>query len=244
MRGARYIPGVVLERIAARERHLTVHQWRAAQYAGLDLLPTLNLREGLALDLGANIGDWTAAVLTVEPSLTVVAAEPADGPRRTLEQRFGKDRRVTIDPRAVSDTSGSRDFHITAHSHNASLHSPRTAMNDHYGHGWETAHVTTVETTTVDDLSGDRDVALLKIDVQGAEREVLAGAAKTLRRTSAVLLEVTFVSHYHGDTTFPVLHELMAAEGFELANISPPRMSARNTALWCDACYVPAVSSS
>ena len=96
----------------------------------------------------------------------------------------------------------------------------------------------TVGTTTVDDLAAGRPVALLKIDVQGAEREVLAGAAQTLPHTHAVLLEVTFTSHYQGDTTFPWLHNYLTERGFELVGLSEPFVSSRNTVLWCDACYV------
>jgi len=233
-------PGLALDWLAARRHGLTIPQWRAAQSAHLDLLPRLeSLSNGLVVDIGANVGDWTASVLAVAPSATVVAVEPADGPRADLAVRFANDARVTIDDRAVADATGERAFHITEHSHNASLRIPREDMTDLYGSGWGVAGVTTVRTTTVDDLVNGRDVALLKIDVQGGEREVLAGARRSLASTGAILIEVTFVSHYDGDATFPSLHEQMMEVDFELAGLSPPFMSRRGTVLWCDACYVP-----
>jgi hypothetical protein len=94
-----------------------------------------------------------------------------------------------------------------------------------------------VEVTTLDELVHGQDVRLLKIDVQGAEAEVLNGAAKTLESTAALLLEVTFVSHYEGDVTFPGLHEQVTASGFELVALSDPWVSSRGTLLWMDACY-------
>lgn len=190
-------------------------------------------------DLGANVGDWTAALLKVEPTATVVAVEPGDDPRAQLAARFAGDPRVTVDNRAVSDSVGEAVFHVTSHSHNASLRTPKAGMDELYGHGWAVEGVTSVPTTTIDELAQGRTVALLKIDVQGAEREVLAGAEQTLASASAILLEVTFVSHYTDDATFPWLHDYMRGINFELAGLSRPFVSQRKTALWCDACYVP-----
>lgn len=234
-------PGLVADVTAARSRRLSLVAWHAAQAARLDLLPSSDLlRRGVIVDVGANIGDWTANALAVEPLASVIAVEPASGPLERLRRRFGADRRVTIVDRAVSDSIGQSDFFVTEHSHNASLHQPHEGTDALYGGGWQVAAVTSVQTTTVDALVQDSEVSVLKIDVQGAESEVLRGAANTLKHTSAVLLEVTFVSHYSGDATFPELHQLMAAEGFQLAGLSSPFMSRHNTALWCDACYVRA----
>ena len=236
-------PRIASEMAHARRRGLSVRQWRSAHSARLDLLPSLTaIRGGLVLDLGANVGDWTDALLKTEPSVRVVAVEPAEAPRARLEERFGDDVRVTINSCAVADKPGSREFHITGHSHNASLQVPRTEMNDHYGPGWDTEEVLQVRVTTVDEIAQGRDVALLKIDVQGAERSVLAGAIETLPRTYAVLLEVTFVSHYENDVGFPWLHDYMTGNGFELAGLSDVFLSPRRTALWCDACYIQSYS--
>jgi len=190
------------------------------------------------LDIGANVGDWTACALAVEPSAKVIAAEPGDSPRASLERRFAGDHRVTIIPKAVARESGHQTFHLTQHSHNGSLKPPRN-MDEYYGHGWRVADVVDVETTTVDELSAGRPVAVLKIDVQGAEQEVLAGADETLRRTAAVLLEVTFVSHYEEDAGFTLLDSHLRELGFELVGLSEPFKSKKGIVLWCDACYVP-----
>ncbi len=235
------LPGLLREFSQARAVGLDLLTYRAMRAARLHLLPSLDLlRQGLIVDLGANVGDWAAAVLRVEPNAEVIAVEPAPGPRQALQQRFGN--RVTVDARAVSGEVGLAAFHVTVHSHNASLRSPHPESDVLYGvpGAWQVKETIEVQTTTVDQLVAGRSVALLKIDVQGAERDVLAGAASTLPCTEAVLLEMTFVSHYAGDTTFPWLHEHMAEQGFELVGLSDPFLSSRNTVLWCDACYARA----
>jgi hypothetical protein len=102
-----------------------------------------------------------------------------------------------------------------------------------------------VETTSIDDLvdevAGDGSVSVLKLDVQGGEQEALIGAERTLTSVKAILIEVTFVSHYEGDATFPVLHQRLTGDGFELAALGEPFKSNRGTVLWCDACYTPVV---
>jgi hypothetical protein len=85
-------------------------------------------------------------------------------------------------------------------------------------------------------------VAVLKIDVQGAELDVLAGAERTLEATEAVLLEVLFVAHYEGGAEFPDLHAFMKSRVFVLFGLSEPFSTPRHRALWADACYVKAGS--
>jgi len=238
LRAALY-PPLLTEVKQARALGLPLPVYRQIRAAHLHLLPSLELlHQGLVLDLGANVGDWSAAVLRAEPDALIVAVEPAPEPRELMKRRFGG--QITIDARAISNATGHAPFHITRHSHNASLHAPRPGTDALYGGsgGWEVKDTLIVETTTVDTLAAGRSVAVLKIDVQGSEREVLTGAEQTLPRTQAVLLEVTFVSHYQGDATFPWLHNFLTDEGFELVGLSDPFLSQQGRMLWCDACYL------
>ena len=235
-------PGIASTWLDAHKLGLTMRQHRSLTSARLDLLPPPSLQAlqgGYVLDVGANVGDWTAALLNVVPSARVLALEPNPGSFDVLAQRFAEDARVTVSRRAASNTNAELEFYATEHSHNASLHQPRQETGELYhGGGWETTATFSVDAVTIDQLVGDRDVALLKLDVQGAEREALEGAGTTLTRTGAILLEVTFVSHYDGDASFAELHEMMLSRGFVLAGLSQPFMSKMSTALWSDACYV------
>jgi FkbM family methyltransferase len=246
-------PAAVQETIEARrfcaryaDRTRPVRKHRIARESRLDLLPaTLDLEDGLIVDLGANVGDWTAAVLEVAPRARVLAVEPAPEPRRRLEARFGGDPRVSIDSRAVAARAGAAEFFITRHSHNSSMRRPRASVDDHYGAvgAWNIVDRIEVPVTTVDELVGNEDVAVLKIDVQGLEREALSGARGTLERAGGVLVEVTFISHYDGDATFPWLHEHLTQLGFDLVGLSEPFTSTQGALLWMDACYAPGLTT-
>jgi FkbM family methyltransferase len=213
---------------------------RQAWLSRLHLLPAdLDLTSGLVLDVGANEGSFTNAILALAPGARVLAVEPAPGPQAQLRERFGADARVEVAAQALADRSGTATFHLTEHSHNSSLRTPRAEMTGLYeDEGWRVAGAIEVPVTTLDELVGERDVAVLKLDVQGGEREVLRGGAATLARTRAVLMEVTFVSHYEGDATFDGLHQEMVGLGFELISVSEPgRTAGGDVATWADACY-------
>jgi FkbM family methyltransferase len=212
-----------------------------AQEANLDMLPSwVDPRAGVLLDIGANEGEWTANVLQVFPGLDVIAAEPGVEPLAILEARFADHENVTVDPRAVTDTTGTSTYHRTRASVFASLLPPKAALHDLYalpGSPTEVLEAVEVNTVILDELVGERPVSVLKLDVQGGELAVLRGGRRVLENTAAILVEVLFLPHYEGDTTFPGLHEAMTGFGFTLMDLSRPFRLGDGPALWADACY-------
>ena len=57
--------------------------------------------------------------------------------------------------------------------------------------------------------------ALLKLDVQGYEQQVLQGSTETLKRVDYVLLEASFRPMYEGEGTFMEIAGTMEDRGFE-----------------------------
>jgi FkbM family methyltransferase len=210
----------------------------AAWLAGLQLLPAdLDLRRAFVLDLGANEGDFCAAVLGLAPEARVLAVEPGPEPRRRLERRVGSRPNVEIRPVAVAGETGTATFRLTEHDHNSSLLAPRPESQDAIGGGWGVIREIEVPTTTLDDLAGDQSIDVLKLDVQGAELDVIGGGKRALGRTRAVLLEMNLFSQYEGDATFDVLHSEMRDLGFELVNLMAPVTTADGTPPFVDGCY-------
>lgn len=87
---------------------------------------------------------------------------------------------------AVSQTIGTAPFHISSRSTQTSS-LIRTAVDPD-------AETTEVPTQTLDQICADLEhVDVLKIDVQGAEADVLHGGRSTLSRTRTVLIEISFM---------------------------------------------------
>ena len=211
-----------------------------AWMARVHLLPaSVDLRSALVVDVGANEGAFSAGVLAVAPQARIVAVEPGPGPRERLRARLAGLPNVEILDVAVAASPGTATFHLTAHDHNSSLQPPRGESRATIDAGWQVVEEIEVRTTTLDDLVGDRTADVLKIDVQGAELDVLRGGDETLARARAVLLEMNFFSQYEGDATFNTLHAEMDRRGFDLVNVSPPLTTADGTPIFIDGCYAP-----
>lgn len=134
-------------------------------------------RRGLVLlDVGANRGDWTAKALDLGigvPALHVHSFEPSATSRAGLERRFSGTHAVTIHPQAMSARAGEAPFYSAWAGARTSSLAPDP-----------TASVERVSMTTVDDFvlrRGLGPIALLKIDAEGHDCQVLRGAEQTLR---------------------------------------------------------------
>jgi FkbM family methyltransferase len=148
---------------------------------------------GVAADVGANIGYVTGLMATrLGPGGTVLAFEPHPTVFELLERnvtRWNEDPSIaTVEARrlAVSNEPGrgrlSGGGETNVHMGLASLRN-----------GAETGGPSDfdVELAKLDDLLGERRLELVKIDVEGHEREVLEGAEKLLaeRRIRDVVFE-------------------------------------------------------
>lgn len=204
----------------------------------LDLLPGHVLDNLVTLvDVGANVGQWTAGVLEVARPRHVRVFEPSPDVFPIVSRRFAARPEVKVVQAAVGDRNGTVSFYVTDHSHNASVLRPREDSDDLLDSGAHVRAEVDVKMVSLDTALADlATIDILKVDVQGFERSVLAGASATLRRTAWVLLEANFVSLYEDDLLLPELHALMLRAGFTLANLSHPYIR-KGRALFADALY-------
>jgi len=155
-----------------------------------------SLPEPVILDVGANIGTHSLEWARLLPSAKVYAFEPsADNIElliRNVEQS-GLGERVTVVPSAVGDKLGTATFFETDDAAYSSLHDTlRRPVISQYS----------VELTTIDtfvQVAGLRSVSLIKIDVEGTEDAVIAGASETIGRFKPLL----FIEVYGGANSNP-----------------------------------------
>jgi FkbM family methyltransferase len=163
-------------------------------------LQNVDLRGQLICDLGAHIGyhSMAFAELTGEQG-RVLAFEPnpfnLERLRIHLRRNGDLAERIEVMPVALSDRSGVTTFHYSARVDDATSsggyldegESPLTA-GIYRRAGFQQCEVAT---TTLDEVlpgDGARSVALIKIDVEGAECLVLDGGRRLIQRDRPLLL--------------------------------------------------------
>jgi FkbM family methyltransferase len=176
--------------------------------------------EGLSfrtvLDVGANIGQFTAAAQGVWPTARIVAFEPLPQAAQALKGRAG----VEVHQVALGDHDGTTVFYPHAYSLSSSSLPVLADLGDR---AWaKEDEPIEVPMRRLDSVLGGETLAgpvLLKLDVQGLELAVLAGAAETLRQVDSLVLEAAFHRSYQGQPLFADVHHTLAEAGW--AGVQP-----------------------
>ena len=99
--------------------------------------------------------------------------------------------------------------------------------------------------TTVRDLVAEHSLdprhTFLKIDTQGYEEEVLAGAGDLVGEFGAIQLEMSFVELYAGQQLFDDLYSRMRGLGYRLQIIESGFSDATGRMMQCDGLFVRTV---
>lgn len=157
----------------------------------LGLLPALVRRGSRAVDVGANLGIYACAL--AQWAGRVEAFEPNPGVAALARRMLGG--RATLHEAAASTASGTARFRVPLAEDGMVLH---FAGNLHSAHGQYTRHQEhEVRLVTLDSFGWD-DVSFIKVDAEGHEYAVLAGARATLARCRPFLV-VELLSGTHAD---------------------------------------------
>jgi FkbM family methyltransferase len=191
------------------------------------------------VDVGANTGQWSGMLLNCLTPAKLIIIEPLPEAFAVLQKKFGNKKGVQLHNVAIGERESIERLKITRDTTGASLLQPREEMRAVIGSNWTITSEIEVPMTTLDRLLVDlTEVSLLKIDVQGYEKSVLAGARQTLAKTKFLLIELNFMPQYDGGSWFGEVHQILTRDfGFFLANASAPQVL-NGRASMCDGLYV------
>lgn len=175
---------------------------------------------GAVIDVGANVGFFALLVSRWAQTREIHAFEPSPKNYRKLCENVELNVAqgcVHTHPLALSDHEGLLSF--LADERNPTRNRAIVAPNP------ELEGSTTVNATTLDQFAFDQqigEIALLKIDVEGYEPNVLRGAAKLLKekRCRAGLIELCPANLRQCHTSVEELLELVGQLGYELRYLS------------------------
>ena len=136
-------------------------------------------RSSCCVDVGANVGTVLADMVALAPDGTHIAYEPLPELHESLTRRFPQ---VDVRAAALSDHAGEASF---ARVRDAPAQSGFRVV----GNSRRATQQLTVRVERLDDALPEGFVpALIKIDVEGAEEQVLRGALETIRRHRPVVV--------------------------------------------------------
>ncbi|WP_183407619.1 FkbM family methyltransferase [Nocardioides marmoriginsengisoli] len=176
----------------------------------------------LVIDVGAAVGGYGSQLRKFGYAGDIVSFEPLDTAYAELSAVTGSDARWSTRQAALGSAAGEAQINIASNSDSSSLLPMGSAHTDAEPSvgiiGSQTVRVERLD-DVIDEFARPESRIFLKIDAQGFEREVLAGAAKTLERCRGLQLELSFISLYEGGMLVNEAISLAYDAGFSMVGV-------------------------
>ena len=181
----------------------------------------------LVLDVGANTGQFARHCRATGYRGKILSFEPSASAHTALLRSAASDPLWAVaDRMALGAVNGETEINIALNSYSSSI---LPMLDTHLSAAPNSAYLQKekVPLRRLDDILADlattasAHTIFLKLDVQGYESHVLAGATQVLANTAALQLEMSLLPLYEGETLMPQMHANLTAQGFDLWDLEP-----------------------
>ena len=196
-----------------------IHDLRLLPKQHVDYLDTLKqsgFNPRVAYDIGANVLHWTNEAKQIWPDTKFIVFD-AMSAASFLYKKSNLDYVICL----LSDTDNKpMDFYLNemAPAGN-SYYKENSAVNPNADHFFNESHRVKLQSKTLDTIVKERNLPapdLIKIDVQGAEIDVLKGATETLKSVTDLILEAQVVEYNKGAPLRDEVISYVESIGFKL----------------------------
>lgn len=195
----------------------------------------------LVLDVGAARGGFAEDIRGFGYTGRIVSFEPLAAAYSVLSAKAAQDPSWEAVNAALGSEQGTATINVASNSDSSSLlpmHSTHTEAAPQVGYvGTEEIRIERLDDVAPAYLKDDSRT-YLKIDAQGFEREVLAGAGETLARCVGLELELSFVPVYDGGMLVDEAISTAYRAGFVLASITQGFTSPQGHMLQADGVFI------
>lgn len=178
----------------------------------------------LVFDVGANTGGYALELRQQGYRGRIVSFEPLSSAFAELARRASSDSNWEALHTALGAHNETTTIHVAQNSESSSILDMLPRHEEAYP---QSAYVDEeeIEVRTPDSIFDDYyqpgDRVYLKMDTQGYEQQVLAGATASLDRITGLQLEMSLVPLYAGERLFADMVNHLQARGFVLMSIAP-----------------------
>jgi FkbM family methyltransferase len=190
------------------------------------------------MDVGANHGVWTRAAIRFFPEAQYTLVEPQDHLKVHVQDLIARGYKIRWVNSALSDRPGILPFTIASRDHSSTL---ALGEKEALASG---AQQIPMQVTTLNELVASSTAPppdLVKIDAEGFDLKVLAGASNLVGKTDIFLAEAMVCGPYENSLSDVV--QYMASVGYRLIDITGLERSPRHGVLWlCELAFLRAGS--
>jgi FkbM family methyltransferase len=207
----------------------------------LRLQQTLKGNSLVIYDIGAADGVVSSCLAKIKNVQTIHAFEPIPTAYDELITRMQKFPKVKTHNIALGDKEGEFEMHISSNSDSSSLlplanlhkeQRPQVPL--------DITHKIIVPVFKLDDYVKQHQLAipnLIKMDVQGYEKNVIEGGVNTISQAEYCIMEMSFVQLYENSPLFDDIYRLMYNLGFKLIGLDNPLKGSTGVHLQVDGIF-------
>lgn len=176
----------------------------------------------LLLDVGANQGQYAIRMRALGYGDRLYSFEPGSEAFRLLSGHARGDPSWKVFKYALGANDHTRPLHVSRDSVSSSLLRV-AAPHIQAAPDSVIAHTESVTIHRLDSVLHPQptDRMWLKLDTQGSEADVLAGAAEALKRVEVVQSEISLLPCYEGQSEYQDIFDVLHSAGFRLVFVEP-----------------------
>lgn len=186
----------------------------------------------VAFDIGANVGEWSANLIHIQPKVTIYAFEPIPLLVDIFRANFCAYPNVLLSPLALSNKKEERVFTYYPELPCLSTLYQRFEVEKQLGLHPIFFKVNTERLDTFCKNNGIQHINFVKIDTEGSEWDVLFGAEELLKSQSIDIIQFEYGGCYlDSKTTLKQIYDYLTAYQYAIYRISSDGLIEIQT--WC-----------
>lgn len=167
------------------------------------------------IDIGTHNGNVAQSLNFLFPNALIYAFEPVIENHKIIKNKIPKDKLILTNL-AVSNKTTKSPFYKYTNTALSSLRPMENLFKKTYKVNPSSKKII-INTTTLDSYFKNKKIknAILKIDTQGNENQILQGSTKTLKKVSVIIVEVSFAKFYKDQDLFNKIYKTLTTQKFK-----------------------------